>query len=417
MTNVVGHDGLGHFYGSSLIDAESGEEKQFNSILEAGDKISLDNLDGAGEFGIGILETSIRSEALDKLGIDLDGIQGKEGPRGPEGPEGPPGPVGPAGLTWKHQWDSTVTYVADDAVGYAGASWFCLQESTGNEPNEENSQYWALLASQGARGSQGPEGPAGIQGQPGENGIDGANGSNGKDGVGIAEITTGYKTSTSPNSAPTGSWSSDIPIVTQGQYLWTRAVFKLTDGTSYPQYTVSYQAINGTNGKDGVFKINDLTDSDIQSLYTKLSPLRPKKYWSYKIKAPSTTGSSKTFQLADLNLNFTLTTTSSDSVKYDLTATDTSKPSKYLVRRFTVYGLTSLEGSATGNYLPYVFTKTPWLIDDYDYADGRSEWHMKIVDSTNKIFYMVECQMNVEDDGRYLYMEVNKIGSEGYTIV
>lgn len=416
MTYVVGHDGLGHFYGSSLIDSKTDKEIPFLDILEKGDKISPTDITDAGEFGISILETSIRSEALNKLGIDLDGIQGKEGPRGPEGPEGPPGPVGPAGLIWKHQWNSESTYIADDAVGYAGASWFCLQESTGNEPNEENSQYWALLASQGARGPAGPEGPAGIQGQSGENGIDGANGSNGKDGVGITEITTGYKTSTSPTSIPTGSWSSDIPVVTQGQYLWTRAIFKLTNNTSYPQYTVSYQAINGTNGKDAVFKVSDLTEADIQSLYSRLRPLKPQKFWAYRMLMPTTNGNSKTVQLADMNLNFRMTTTSADSVKFELIKRNDSLPCLYAVKRFTVFGSTSLEGNNTTGYRSYNFS-SPFVVDDYDYADMRSEWRMKIIDSTNKVFYIVQAMMNVEDTGRILYLEVNKVGEEGYVDV
>lgn len=340
MTNVVGHDGLGHYYGSSLIDSETDKEIPFLSIFEKGDKIKATDIIDAGEFGIGILETSVRSEALDKLGIDLDGIQGKEGPRGPEGP---PGPVGPAGLTWKHQWDSTVTYVADDAVGYAGASWFCLQETTGNEPNEENSKYWALLASQGARGPQGPEGPAG-KGQPGENGIDGT---------------------------------------------------------------------NGKDGADGVFKVSDLTDSDIKTLYSKLRPLKPQKFWAYRMLMPTTVGSFKTVQLADTNLNFKMTTTSADSVKFELSKLDSALPCLYAVKRFTVYGSTSLEGNNTSSYRSYNFA-SPFVVDDYDYADMRSEWRMKIIDSTNKIFYIVQAMMNVEDTGRILYMEVDKVGEEGY---
>ncbi|QOI66378.1 tail fiber protein [Erwinia phage FBB1] len=329
----VGHDGLGHFYGESLVDVQTDKEIFFNNISEKSDKIEPENINGATDYGISILKSPDKSDAWSKLGITEDGLEGKEGPRGPQGPEGPMGPVGPAGLTWRHQWNETTTYVADDAVGYAGASWFALKESVNKIPNEEDSEYWALLASQGARGPQGPEGPP------------------------------------------------------------------------------------GSNGKDAVFNVNNLSNDDLVSLNNKLKPLTPRKFWAYRMKAASANNGAKTIKLADMNLNFILTTTSADSVKYELTRADSSLPSTYLVRRFTVYSTTSLEGKVTPNYQSYQFTSTPWLVDDYDYADGRSEWHMKIIDSTNKIFYMVQCQMNIESDGRYLYMEVNKVGSEGYVDV
>jgi hypothetical protein len=88
---------------------------------------------------------------------------GSVGPQGPIGPQGVPGPVGPAGLTWQGAWVSGNSYVVDDAVGYAGASYFCIAPTSGTTP-PNSSPNWALLASQGATG---PQGPQGIQGLPG----------------------------------------------------------------------------------------------------------------------------------------------------------------------------------------------------------------------------------------------------------
>jgi hypothetical protein len=89
------------------------------------------------------------------------------GSQGPIGPQGVPGPVGPAGLNWQGAWSALGTYVIDDAVGYAGASWFCVANvgPSATTPNLDPS--WALLASQGSPGSQGPQG---IQGVPGPSG-------------------------------------------------------------------------------------------------------------------------------------------------------------------------------------------------------------------------------------------------------
>lgn len=97
---------------------------------------------------------------------------GAQGPQGVQGPAGPPGPVGPAGLEWQGSWVSGTSYVEDDAVGYDGASWFCILATSGTTAPDVDTTHWALLASQGAQGIQGvqgPEGPQGPQGTAGTN--------------------------------------------------------------------------------------------------------------------------------------------------------------------------------------------------------------------------------------------------------
>lgn len=89
---------------------------------------------------------------------------GATGPQGVQGPAGPIGPVGPAGLTWKGAWASGTSYVADDAVGYNGASWFCILATSGTSNPSVDTTHWALLAAQGAQGIQGVQGPTGPQG-------------------------------------------------------------------------------------------------------------------------------------------------------------------------------------------------------------------------------------------------------------
>jgi hypothetical protein len=100
---------------------------------------------------------------------------GPQGIQGPAGPQGEPGPVGPAGLNWQGQWVSGTSYVEDDAVGYDGASWFCILATSGTTNPSEDATHWALLASQGATGAtgatgaqgpMGPQGPAGTATMP-----------------------------------------------------------------------------------------------------------------------------------------------------------------------------------------------------------------------------------------------------------
>jgi hypothetical protein len=112
-------------------------------------------------------------ERVSKLSNRVDQIgQGTVGPQGIEGPVGPQGalgPVGPAGLNWQGAWNTDTSYVEDDAVGYNGASWFCIAAvtGTGNSNPETDTVSWALLASQGAQGQPGAQGPQGIPGPSG----------------------------------------------------------------------------------------------------------------------------------------------------------------------------------------------------------------------------------------------------------
>lgn len=78
-------------------------------------------------------------------------------------------------------------------------------------------------------------------------------GQNGNDGTSVTVKSTSvtYQVGTSGTTKPTGTWSTDIPNVGDGQYLWTKTVVTYSDNKSTEAYSVSYKAKNGTNGNDG----------------------------------------------------------------------------------------------------------------------------------------------------------------------
>lgn len=80
----------------------------------------------------------------------------------------------------------------------------------------------------------------------------GADGIAGKDGNGIASTTVSYGTSTSSTTQPS-TWTSTIPTVPAGQYLWTRTITDYTDA-SVPDtisYTYAKQGADGAKGDQG----------------------------------------------------------------------------------------------------------------------------------------------------------------------
>jgi hypothetical protein len=99
-----------------------------------------------------------------------------KGAQGVQGIQGDPGAVGPAGLTWQGAYVALTAYAVDDAVSYAGSTYFCIQAGTGHRP-DTSPLYWAVMALVGTQGVQGVQGDQGIQGVPGDPGSDGTNGS------------------------------------------------------------------------------------------------------------------------------------------------------------------------------------------------------------------------------------------------
>ena len=79
----------------------------------------------------------------------------------------------------------------------------------------------------------------------------GTNGMNGNAGNGVSSTTITYQASTSGITAPTGTWSSSIPTVAAGSYLWTRTIISYTNGTSSTIYSVGKMGNTGAQGQPG----------------------------------------------------------------------------------------------------------------------------------------------------------------------
>ena len=91
-----------------------------------------------------------------------------------------------------------------------------------------------------------------IRGNDGKDGVNGKDGIAGKDGVGIKATVITYTISTSGTTAPTTGWTSSVPSLVKGQYLWTKTVWTYTDNSSETGYSVTYISKDGNNGNDGI---------------------------------------------------------------------------------------------------------------------------------------------------------------------
>ncbi|MCT3107642.1 hypothetical protein EFO15_02885 [Lactococcus lactis] len=91
-----------------------------------------------------------------------------------------------------------------------------------------------------------------IRGNDGKDGATGKDGIAGKDGNGIKNTVITYAISTSGTTAPTTGWTSSVPSLVKGQYLWTKTVWTYTHSSSETGYSVTYIAKDGNNGNDGI---------------------------------------------------------------------------------------------------------------------------------------------------------------------
>lgn len=104
--------------------------------------------------------------------------------------------------------------------------------------------------------------------------------SDGTNGASITVTATEYKEGTSPTTAPTGTWSTTVPSVAEGNYLWTRVTYSDSSIT----YSVAKQGVSGNDG-------TSITVSSTAYAYQLSSSgtTVPTGTWSSTPQAPTTT--------------------------------------------------------------------------------------------------------------------------------
>jgi len=221
--------------------------------------------------------------------VGATGPAGPIGVTGPQGIQGITGAVSPAGLNWQGAWSALNTYAIDDAVGFGGASYFCINPVGPSPTNPSlDPTNWSLLANQGPAGPQGPigltgpastvaglQGPIGATGPPGPQGIQGPIGLTGAQGpiglTGPIGVTgpTGGQGQTGPIGpiGPTGAIGLTGLTGIQGQQgpigpTGPAGVIGLTGatgaqgvpglaGTQGPQGVIGFQGVPGATGATG----------------------------------------------------------------------------------------------------------------------------------------------------------------------
>mgnify|MGYP005794468947 CR=1 FL=1 len=158
-----------------------------------------------------------------------------KGADGQDGADGLPGKPGADGRTpyfhtaYADSADGQLGFSTTNASGklYLGTCTDYIQ----SDPTDYRAYTWVKI-----KGETGQTGPAGRDG---------------RDGKGVKSYAITYQAGTSGVSYPTGSWSSTIPNVPNGQYLWSKTTLTYTDNTTSDTYSVAYFPVNGATGATG----------------------------------------------------------------------------------------------------------------------------------------------------------------------
>lgn len=180
----------------------------------------------SADVGTATYQAVYKSVTIQKIMIVVKNKQGATGPAGTNGTDG------------KGIMSSATTYQA----GTSGTTPPTGTWSTSIPSVSENQYLWTRVV---LTYSDNTNSTAYSVGKIGAKGETGATGSTGATGNGIKSTTINFASSTSGTTAPSSGWSTSIPTVAAGSFLWTRTVLTFTDNTTNTSYTVAKQGEKG----------------------------------------------------------------------------------------------------------------------------------------------------------------------------
>lgn len=155
--------------------------------------------------------------------------------------QGGTGPAGTNGTDGKGIVSSATTYQA----GTSGTTPPTGTWSTSIPSVSENQYLWTKIVLTYSDNTNSTAYSVVKMGAKGETGSTGSTGATGATGNGIKSTTINFASSTSGTTAPSSGWTSSIPMVAAGSFLWTRTVLTFTDNTTNTSYTVAKQGEKG----------------------------------------------------------------------------------------------------------------------------------------------------------------------------
>lgn len=327
----------------------------------------------------------VATTEIDVINVN-DGVQGPQGPQGPKGDKGDDGIAGKDGVGLK---STVVTYGLSTSETTQPSNW------TAQVPTLTKGNYlwtktvWTYTDNTSETGYQ--------KTYIAKDGNDGADGIAGKDGVGIKTTTITYASSTSGTTKPTSGWTSTIPSVPAGQYLWTKTVWTYTDNTNETGYSVAKMGEKGEKGDKG--ETGERGPQGIQGLQGPKGDqgiqgpkgADGKTQYTHIAYADNATGGG--FSQTDQNKAYI-------GMYVDFTATDSTDPTKY---RWTKWKGSDGAQGIPGK--PGADGKTPYI--HFAYADDDKGSNFSLTDKNQQYqgYYSDYTQADSTDYRKYKWVD------------
>lgn len=113
---------------------------------------------------------------------------------------------------------------------------------------DQLAQRWADAVESGEL--TGPQGPQGEKGDTGDPAV-------------LESSVVEYQASDSGTITPSGAWSTSVPVVPQGKYLWTRTTTTYNTGSPVVSYSISRMGIDGSGSVSSVCGVSPGSDGDV----------------------------------------------------------------------------------------------------------------------------------------------------------
>lgn len=145
-------------------------------------------------------------------------------------------------ITYNDATTSTFT-VTNGAKGDTGNAWYVWIRYAGQQPTQDSDMGTSPDDWMGIYSGTSTTPPTHytsytwfqIKGEKGDTGA----------AASIVSSAVEYQTSNSGTVVPSGTWTSTVPTVTQGMFLWTRTTVTFNSGSPVVWYAVAYQAVDG----------------------------------------------------------------------------------------------------------------------------------------------------------------------------
>lgn len=157
-------------------------------------------------------------------------------------------------ITYNDATTSTFT-VTNGAKGDTGNAWYVWIRYAGQQPTQDSDMGTSPDDWMGIYSGTSATPPTHytsytwfqIKGEKGDTGA----------AASIVSSAVEYQTSNSGTVVPSGTWTSTVPTVVQGQFLWTRTTVEFNSGSPIVWYAVAYQAVDGEGSPGSSTPLSD----------------------------------------------------------------------------------------------------------------------------------------------------------------